>query len=203
MQNKFKNLFSNMFKNKDNYQLRYIYHTNQHNNAYLIELNLDKYDDLFNSWDGAELDRKELDPELSHFLARASYELPLKNKVELCFYLPETEKDEKMEADSRATIKNNCRMRQFFIDQNLKHKHKKSATYIVIGVLFLITAYLIPKNQDLSLLISLLMEGLFVGGWVFLWEAFSIFFFGSRELKDKKKRYFRYLDSDIVFKYRE
>ena len=158
---------------------------------------------MFNSWDGSELDRKELDPELSHFLERASYELPLKDKVELCFYLPETEKDEKMEADSRATIKNNFRMRQFFINQELKHNNKKTVTYIIMGILFLITAYLIPENKDLSLLVSLLMEGLFVGGWVFLWEAFSIFFFGSRELKDKKKRYYRYLDSDIVFKYRE
>ena len=192
-----------MFKSQETYQLRYIYHTNQYNNAYLIELNLDNYDDLFNSWDGSELDRKELDPELSHFLERASYELPLKDKVELCFYLPETEKDEKMEADSRATIKNNFRMRQFFINQELKHNNKKTVTYIIMGILFLITAYLIPENKDLSLLVSLLMEGLFVGGWVFLWEAFSIFFFGSRELKDKKKRYYRYLDSDIVFKYRE
>lgn len=74
--------------------------------------------------------------------------------VELCFYLPEKEKDKKMEADSRATIKNNFRMKQFFIDQDLKQNNKKTA-------------------------------------------------FGSRELKDKKKRYFRYLDSDIVFKYRE
>ena len=192
-----------MFKSDDDYQLRYIYHTNQYNNAYLIELNLDNYDDLFNSWDGSALDRKELDPELSHFLERASYELPLKNKVELCFYLPESEKDKKMEADSRATIKNNFRMKQFFIDRNLKNNNKKILTYVVMGVLFLISAYLIPETKDLSLLISLLMEGLFVGGWVFLWEAFSIFFFGSRELKDKKKRYFRYLDSDIVFKYKE
>ena len=121
-----------MFKTKEDYQLRYIYHTNQHNNAYLIELNLDQYDDLFNSWDGSALDRRELDPELSHFLERASYELPLKDKVEICFYLPESKKDEKMEADSRATIKNNFRMRQFFIDQDLKHNHKKSATYICL-----------------------------------------------------------------------
>jgi hypothetical protein len=49
-----------MFKNQDDYQLRYIYHTNRHNNAFLIELNLDQYDDLFNSWDGSVLDRKEL-----------------------------------------------------------------------------------------------------------------------------------------------
>jgi hypothetical protein len=192
-----------MFKNQDDYQLRYIYHTNRHNNAFLIELNLDQYDDLFNSWDGSVLDRKELDPELSHFLERASYELPLKEKVELCFYLPKNKKNEKMEADSRATIKNNFRMKQFFIDQDLKHNNKKIATYIVMGILFLLTAYLIPETKDLSILISLLMEGLFVGGWVFLWEAFSIFFFGSRELKDKKRRYFRYLDSDIVFNYRD
>ena len=192
-----------MFGNEESYQLRYIYHTNQHNNAYLIELNLDDYDDLFNAWDGSALDRKELDPELRHFLDRASYELPLKEKVELCFYLPEKIKDKNMEADSRATIKNNFRMNLFFIDRDLKNNNKKIATYILMGILFLITAYLIPESRDLSLLISLLMEGLFVGGWVFLWEAFSIFFFGSRELKDKKKRYFRYLDSDIIFKYRE
>jgi len=190
-----------MLEEQDDYQLRYIYHTNRYDNAYLIELNLDKYDDLFNSWDGSELDRKELDPELSHLLERASYELPIKENVELCFYLPESKKDKKVEADSKAAIKNNFRMNLFFIDQDLKHNHKKTAIYIVMGILFLITAYLIPESQDLSLLISLLMEGLFVGGWVFLWESFSIFFFGSRELKDKKKRYFRYLDSEIVFEY--
>jgi len=190
-----------MFEEQDDYQLRYIYHTNHHNNAYLIELNLDKYNDLFNSWDGSELDRKELDPELSQFLERASYELPIKENVELCFYLPEGKKNKKMEADSKATIKNNFRMNLFFINQNLKNNNKKIATYILMGILFLLTAYLIPESKDLSLLISLLMEGLFVGGWVFLWEAFSIFFFGSRELKDKKKRYFRYLESEIFFKY--
>lgn len=111
-----------MFVNQDEYQLRYIYHTNKLNNAYLIELNLDKYADLFNSWDGSALDRKELDPELSQFLERASYELPIKENVELCFYLPEDKKDEKLEADSKATIKNNFRINLFFIDQNLKNK---------------------------------------------------------------------------------
>lgn len=192
-----------MFKNKEDYQLRYIYHTNQRNDAYLIEMKLDNYLDLFNSWDGAALDRKELTPELSDFLERASYELPLKEKVELCFYLPEEKRDKKMEADAKATIKNNFRMRKFFIDQNLKENNKKITIYILMGVLFLVIAYLIPENQDLSILISLLMEGLFVGGWIFLWEALSIFFFGSRELKNKKKRYLRYLNSEIVFNYRE
>lgn len=191
-----------MFDNQNDYQLRYIYHTNKINDAYIIELNLDKYQDLFNDWDGSALDRKELDPELNNFLARASYELPLKEKVELSFNLPEKKKDKAMEADSTATIKNNFRMNLFFIDRNLKESRKRIAIYILMGTAFLLSTYLIPENKDYSILISLFLEGLFVGGWVFLWEAFSLFFFKNSELRDRKKRYLRYLDSEIIFNYR-
>lgn len=38
-----------MFEYQKDYELRYIYHTNQRNDAYLIEMKLDKYSDLFNS----------------------------------------------------------------------------------------------------------------------------------------------------------
>lgn len=192
-----------MFGKENDYKLRYIYHTNRHNNAYLIELNLDKYQDLFNSWDGAALDRKELDPELHNFLERASYELPINENLELSFYLPENKKDKKMEADSRATIKNNFRMNLFFIDQNLKNMRKKILYYVLLGTGFLLSTYLFPETQNYSILFSLILEGLFIGGWVFLWEAASLFFFKSNELRSKKKRYLRYLDSDIIFNYRK
>lgn len=197
------NIYSliDIFSKKDDYQLRYIYHTNLNDDAYSIELNLNQYQDLFNDWDGSALDRKELDPELNSFLARASYELPLKDKVEISFNLPEEKKDEKMEADSRATIKNNFRMNLFLIDRNLKESRKKIITYLLMGTAFLITTYLMPSEQDYSILTSLMLDGLFVGGWVFLWEALTIFFFKNSEMRDKRKRYLRYLNSNIIFKY--
>lgn len=190
-----------LFAQKDDYQLRYIYHTNLNNDAYSIGLNLDQYSDLFNNWDGSALDRKELDPELNSFLERASYELPLKDKVEISFNLPPEKKDEKMEADSKATIKNNFRMSLFLIDRSLKESRKKIFSYLLIGTAFLITSYLMPAEHDYSILTSLMLDGLFVGGWVFLWEALTIFFFKNSELRDKRKRYLRYLNSDIIFKY--
>lgn len=193
-------LIENLFK-KEDYKLRYIYHTNLNGDAYSIELNLDQYQDLFNDWDGSALDRKELDPELNSFLARASYELPLKDKVEISFNLPLGKKDEKMEADSKATIKNNFRMSLFLIDRNLKESRKKILTYLLMGTVFLIITYLMPSEQDYSILFSLMLDGLFIGGWVFLWEAATLFFFKNSELRDKKKRYLRYLNSDIIFRY--
>ena len=188
------------FINLDSYQLRYIYHTDKHKSAYIIELSLDEYDDLFNSWDGSALDRKELNPELADYLQRASWELPIKNKVELCFYMPEEEKDIKKEKDSKATIKNNFRMDLHLINRDLKTNNKKSLIYIIMGIIFLFPT-LILKNSDFNLWLDMLMQGFFVGGWVFLWEAFSLFFFASHDLRDKKKRYLRYLNSDIKFKY--
>ncbi|RQD76161.1 MAG: hypothetical protein D5S01_04255 [Halanaerobium sp. MSAO_Bac5] len=190
-----------MAKNKEEYQLRYIYHTNQYDDAYLIELELDQYCDLYNAWDGSALDRKALDPGLSNFLERASFELPLEEKVEICFYLPEEKKDESKEADARATIKNNFRMDIFFLNRKLDNNKRKISYYFLLGIAFILTAYLIPENQDLSLLVSLLQEGLFIGSWVFMWEASSLFFFSTKELKDKKKRYLRYLSSEIIFNY--
>lgn len=201
MGSKIYSLFDKFFK-KDDYQLRYIYHTNLNNDAYSIELNLDQYQDLFNDWDGSALDRKELDPELNNFLARASYELPLKDKVDISFNLPESKKDKKMEADSKATIKNNFRMNLFLIDRDLKESRKKIFTYLLMGTAFLFITYLMPEKENHFILASLLLDGFFIGGWVFLWEASTIFFFKNSELKDKRKRYLRYLNSDIIFRYK-
>lgn len=120
--------------------------------------------------------------------------------MELCFYLPEDKKDIKKEKDSKATIINNFRMDLHLINRDLKLNNKKSLIYIMMGLIFLLPTVLL-KNSDFNLWLDMLLQGFFVGGWVFLWEAFSLFFFSSHDLRDKKKRYLRYLDSDIKFKY--
>jgi hypothetical protein len=54
-----------------------------------------------------------------------------------------------------------------------------------------------------SLTFNILREGLFIGGWFLLWESFSLFFFDSYEVRQRRKRFQRYLDSDIEFRYIE
>jgi hypothetical protein len=45
-----------------------------------------------------------------------------------------------------------------------------------------------------------MIEGFFIGGWFLLWEAFSLFFFDTHEIKIRQKIFTRFLASDLYFK---
>lgn len=190
-----------MLEQKESYELRYTYEKDRKKDAYVIEIDLDDYSQLFNGWDASPLEKKELNPDLLDYLEGAAYEIPLKEDVELWFYLPEEMKNEQKEARSKAGVKNNFRMLLHFINKTLDKTYRKIATYIIMGLLFMVSAYIVPEFTDLGLVFSLLIEGLFIGGWVFLWEAFSLFFFSGHEIRQRRKGILRFLRTEIEIKY--
>jgi hypothetical protein len=46
---------------------------------------------------------------------------------------------------------------------------------------------------------TILTEGISIGGWVFLWEAFSLSFFSGQEIHNRLKGYRRFQESKITF----
>jgi len=189
MENKKKNAFQNM------------YNKNQETEAYMVEVSLDNYAELFNGWDASPLKRRDLEPELLDYLEQAGYEIPLKEKTELCFYLATELKDFEKEKRSILGVKNNFNIAMFFINKTLRNNYRRIIIYIFMSIMFLVAAYLLRNIASESLLFSILVEGLFIGGWFLLWESFAIFFFESHEIRKRKKVFKRYLESDIYFKY--
>jgi hypothetical protein len=189
-----------MFKKKKRYELQNVYRTNPESKAYIIEVSLDDYEELFNGWDASILKQKELEPELMDYLLSASYEIPFKNRIELWFFLPEAMIDESKEVLSVQGIVNNFKMKRHFIELLLHRNYRKIFTYIIISAIFLLFAYSLPNVIELNVLFSILMEGFFIGGWVLLWEAFSLFFFTSHDTRLDKKQYVRLMNSKIYFK---
>jgi hypothetical protein len=59
--------------------------------------------------------------------------------------------------------------------------------YAGYGIGFVVLARLLPRFLDALILGSIISEGLFVGGWVLLWEAFSQIFFRNRRLKRERE----------------
>ena len=156
-----------------------LYNKNEETKAYIIEVSLEDYSELFNGWDASPLRRKDLEPELLDYLEQAATEIPIKEKVELVFYLPFGMRDLDKEQKSITGIKNNYKVVMFFIQKTLRMNYRQLATYIMLSILFLIGAYILRNVTDLELLMSIAIEGLFIGGWFLLWEAFSLFFFTS------------------------
>jgi hypothetical protein len=80
-------------KKKKNTLLNY-YNINTETSAYMIEISLDDYAELFNGWDASPLRRRDLEPELLDYLEQSGSEIPLINDVELYLYLPEKLRDD-------------------------------------------------------------------------------------------------------------
>lgn len=179
-----------------------LYNQNPETNAYIIEISLDDYAELFNGWDASPLRRRDLEPELLDYLEQAGYEIPLKEQVELWFFLPAGIRNEDKEQRSLTGIKNNFNVVLFFIERQLKKIYRQIAMYLAFSIFFIVSAYLIRDFFEIELLFSIVIEGLFIGGWFLLWECFSLFFFQSHELRYRKAIYKKFLASPIIFKQR-
>ncbi len=178
-----------------------LYNIDPETKAYMIEVSLEDYSELFNGWDASPLRRKDLEPELIDYLEQAATEIPKDENVELVFYLPQNMKDPDKESKSLAGIRNNFKFVIFLINKTLRLNYRQLAAYIMLSILFLIGAYVFRNiGGEYALFVSIMVEGLFIGGWFLLWEAFSLFFFESHETRLRKKLYQKMLSSNIYFK---
>jgi len=183
--------------------LNQIYKYDDTDKTYVVEVSLETYHELFNGWDASPTKKKDLDSELLDFIETAAYDIPMKQHVKLSFAIPLTEKDEKLESSSKTAIHNNFKMIIHFINKQLILNNRKILTYITLSFTFITLAYIMVSFYEDSLTFNILREGFFIGGWFLLWESFSLFFFDSYEVRQRRKRFQRYLDSEINFRYIE
>lgn len=185
---------------KPNPEYLNLYHVNPSTEAYVVELSIDDYSEIFNGWDASPLRRKEIEPELMNYLEQAGGEIPLRAKIELCFDVRVAGRDHEKELTTRAAIQNNFRVQLLFANQALRNIYRRFVTYVTVSAILLTLAYTLPNLMDLALMHKILVEGMFIGGWWILWEGCSLFFFKGHELRTKKKMFERYIRSDIFFR---
>ncbi len=181
-------------------ELLNVYNRNPENNAFLIEISLDDYSEIFNGWDASQLRKKDIEPELMDFMEQCGYEIPIDEEIEICFYLPKEINDTDKENISVVGIQNNFKTVLFFIEKLLHKNYRQIATYISIGILLLIGAYGMGYLADINVTFSVINQGLFIGGWFLFWEAFSLFFFESHETRKRRSVFQRFYRSKIFFK---
>jgi hypothetical protein len=180
--------------------LNKLYEKNSETGNYIIEVSLDKYGDLFNEWDNASYKKRDLDPDLSEFLDNCSRDIPLKYGIDICFYLPK----EVQNAEKEKIIINRIKTYfSFIVDYEsrlLKATYRKISLYIIISFILLSMGYFITASED-NVFWGTLMQGLDVGGWVFLWEAISFFFIKRADNIKRISKYKRFSLAVIFFKY--
>jgi len=177
-----------------------LYNINPDSNAYLIELSLEDYSELFNGWDASPVRRKEIEPELMDYFEQAAIEIPIKEKIEVCFYIPAELKCPDKESKSISALLNNFRIKHLFTKKMLRDIYRRFITYIIVSAMLLTAAYVLPGLGELSLFYKIMIEGMVIAGWWILWEGCSLFFFTGHDIRVRKKYFERYMKSQIYFK---
>jgi hypothetical protein len=167
----------------------------------IIEVLLEKQIYLFNEWDNASYNRKDLDPDLIYFLEECFDEIPYEYEVQLNIAINEKERDPAREAAIAEGIKSQFRHYQRASKRKLKELYRRAAFYVLVSAGFLLIAGLLEGRLIARPVSAALLQGLYVGGWVFLWEAISEVSFsrGRAALTHKMRAYERFLRAPVVF----
>lgn len=177
-----------------------IYAIDKANNAYMIEVALDQYTDIFSEWDPAPFKRREIDPDLQLYLEGSADEIPSKYLIEFCFTLPPGSRDEAMEQEVRDGLRNSVDFKLYLLRKEIRLINTRTLRYVLAGLGTLLVARFLAEPAERNVITSVLTEGLFIGGWVFLWEAVSLFFFSNRDLFDRYNLYRRFQRSQVIFR---
>lgn len=177
-----------------------IYQIDEATNLYMIEVALDQYTNIFNKWDSAPFKRREIDPDLVIFLEGSSDEIPSRYPIELCFTIPQDKWNEQLEQEARRGLANSFMFKIYLLKIKLRKTNTEMIRDVILGFIFLWVATVSSKKFEVSVLLTLLGEGLFIGGWVFLWEAVSLFFFTNRELYHRFRTYKRLQNAPVIFR---
>nr|WP_208677006.1 hypothetical protein [Synechococcus elongatus]AZB72794.1 hypothetical protein DOP62_08785 [Synechococcus elongatus PCC 11801] len=176
-----------------------VYSQNLDNGRFVIEISLDQYSDVFNEWDPAPFKRRDLDPYLQQYLEESSDEIPLRYPLEICFQLPQGLRDRSLETKVCDGFHNCLTFRLYLLNQEQQRLNRYVFLFVLAGFSLIGSATLFRDRLGETILVSTLLEGVVVSGWVFLWEAVSLIIFKKREIHHRYRSYQRLQQAPIIF----
>lgn len=168
---------------------------------YIIEISLKDYDEVFNSWDSSVYNIRDLDSSLKSFLLECSRDIEMRNNIILRFNMVDENKDDNIEETVTNGIRNYFNYCLHFTKNNIYQQTKKIIVYVLVSFIFTFLSFFLQKEMEADIFNKIILQALLLGGWVFLWEAFTLLFFQGRETLKKKKEYKRLLMAPVKFRY--
>ncbi len=189
-----------MDKRYENY-LKESYPQNTETGNLVIEILLERYLYLFNEWDNSSFKRRDMDADLISFLDDCALEIPQNYGIELAFGLTEDMQSEKQEEMVVTGLRNHYR-RMFDMEQReLGYLKRHMTLNMVVAFVLLFAATMLGESIEGGPFFRTLVEGFFIGGWVFAWTAIDNFAFKRRDMIRKANNLERLLNAPVRFNY--
>jgi hypothetical protein len=178
-----------------------LYRFSQDQKTFIFDASLPDYEHIFNHLDPSPFRKRDLSPDLLSYLDQCSADIPLKYKIQILFNLTSQSPDPGREKEVVSGVKNNFLYNVNYFEKQILRTRMKALVYIILSFCGISAA---AASQDFfqgNIFFGFLREGLTIGGWVFLWEAFSTLFIQLDDVYDSLKKFKRLLNCEILFTY--
>jgi hypothetical protein len=187
--------------NRSEKTLERIYERDSATGAFIINVALDIYPDVFNELDSAPWRRRDLDHDLRIYLEESSSDIPLKVDIILRFDVSQETQDAQKEERIKLGLRTYFAFVRNSLQREIRGSYERSGLYVLASFLLLFTSYSLQAQVTGNIVFTTLVDGVSIGGWVFLWEAISTFAFRSRGAREKYLQYKRLSTAPIEFIY--
>lgn len=168
---------------------------------YIVDISLEYYKNIFNTWDSAVYNLRDLDTSFRAFLEECAYDIALDNEMVIRLNIKNEPRNEELEKTIIDSMRTNFKYVAITTQRQLKNSRKRSLQYVAVSLCFLLLTTLPPKIYAKNIILQVMLQSLTIGGWIFLWEAFSILFIRSSDDREKRKIYRRLQKAPIIFRY--
>jgi len=166
-----------------------------------IDVATEKAEDLYNNFDrDSPYIRRDLQKDLVEYLIDCATELyPQPFIIRFSFQTP-------LEPEKLERIRNSVSTYFHYLvnreQQVLQRMAQRSGTYLLIGMVVLVSALLINRivDTDESVVLGVFGEGLVIAAWVSLWEAIAIFMLDWFPCRRKIKLFQTLVSVELLFR---
>ena len=180
--------------------LKKLYRYDEGLRQYYIDVQLDHYRDAYSDWDYAPFAYRDMNDGLTAYLLACASEL-LSKKVVMNFHILDHDQNKAREEGSIRSIYHNFDYKLRGLRHHRMREVRETVIFFVIGFMFLSAGTAIESYIANDFLEQVISEGLFIGGWVMVWEMFTKWLFDIRKISYEIKRFKWLMSLDIIYSY--
>ncbi len=178
------------------------YRTDKNKNTVFIDINLNFYREIYNEWDFSPFINRDLDDDLFEYLENSILEIPKNQNVEIVIHIPKKMKNSQKEINCKNGFKNYFDYQIRKVQTSVKDVRKRMMISIFFGAFLVFIDSLLRKHFTDNSYLSILNEGITIGGWFFIWDFFATLSYKQLEVYSRKKNLIRLNSAKISFKYK-
>lgn len=150
------------------------------NGVAVIEVELSRVEQLFNSLDPSPFHEKDLDVDAEAYLVSSVREFSLKEKLKLVVHLPHEQMGHAARVDLTGAVHHYFAYRAEAARREWRFQLRQGRLALAIGVSFLIGCIALREflfTPATTTLAQVMAEGLIICGWVAMWRPIQIFLY--------------------------